>query len=231
VESVRSSTATANDIRKILDEIRFGSFALIENYSTVGSDLTLYALLNYTYERSLPVIVEDIFDAFAGYVRHFEAMGLAPPMDHVGVLKVGGIDDIGHVVYKLQFEADPTLYLQKKEKAIAEAMGDDRYAYIVTGFERLFGFQRDVKEVYVIVNHLRKNLGNERRLTISITEGNVIEGFPTNPLPLIEDVATSVIELHDHEDLVRLDLKKSVFNILGGTKKLFVRPADVVGWW
>ena len=77
---------------------------------------------------------------------------------------------------------------------------------------------------------MREELGNEKRLVISIVEGHVIEGFPMNPLPLLEGVATSVIELHDREDLVCLDLKKSVFNILGGTNKLFVRPADVVGW-
>lgn len=230
MKDAKLAVATAKDIERILDEVRFGGFTLVKNYSMIGAELTLYALLNYTYGHSLPVIVEDIFDAFVGYVRHFEVMGLAPPMDHVGVLKVGGIDEVGNVFGKLQFEADPLLYIKKKERAVKEAIGDDPHVYIITGFERLLGFQRDIKSVYAIASHMREELGNEKRLVISIVEGHVIEGFPMNPLPLLEGVATSVIELHDHGDVVCLDLKKSVFNILGGTNKIFVRPADVVGW-
>ncbi|NJE54734.1 hypothetical protein E3E28_05850 [Thermococcus sp. 21S9] len=223
--------ASRDDVISMFNSLRFGGLTLLENYSTMGVELTMYAILNYAYERGLPVLVEDIFDAFAGYVRHFEVMGLTPPMEHVGVLKIGGVDEVGHVVDKIQFEADPTLYLQKKERAIERAMGDDRYVYIVTGFERLLGFQRDVKGVYVIVNHLRENLGNDRRMSFNIIEGNVIRGFPTNPLPLLEGVATSVIELHDHGDMLRLRFRKSVFTFLEGRDEVFLQPADVVGWW
>ena len=125
MKDAKLAVATAKDIERILDEVRFGGFTLVKNYSMVGAELMLYALLNYTYGHSLPVIVEDIFDAFAGYVRHFDVMGLAPPMDHVGVLKVGGIDEVGNVFGKLQFEADPLLYIKKKERAVKEAIGDD----------------------------------------------------------------------------------------------------------
>ena len=223
--------ASREDVVNLFGSVRFGGLTLIENYSAVGSELTLYALLNYAYEKGLPVLVEDIFDAFAGYIRHFDVMGITPPLEHVGVLKIGGVDELGHVVDKIQFEADPALYLQKKERAIERAMGDDRYVYIVTGFERLLGFQRDVKGVYVIVNHLRESLGNEKRMAFNLIEGNVINGFPTNPLPLLESVATSVVELHDHGDMLRLRFRKSMFTLLEGRDEVFLQPPDVVGWW
>ena len=223
--------ASKKAVVSMFNFVRFGGLILIENYSNIGAELALYALLNYAYERGLPVLVEDIFDAFAGYVRHFDVMGLTPPMEHVGVLKIGGVDEVGHVVDKIQFEVDPALYLQKKERAIAEAMGDDRYVYIVTGFERLLGFQRDVKGVYVIVNHLRENLGNDRRMSFNLIEGNVIKGFSTKPLPLLEGVATSVVELHDHGDMLLLRFRKSVLTLMKGKDEVLVQPLDVVGWW
>ena len=222
--------ASRKDVVNLFSSVRPGDLMLIENYSTVGSELTLYALLNYAYEMGLPVLVEDIFDAFAGYLRHFDIMGIAPPLEHVGVLKVGGVDELGHVVEKVQFEADPALYLRKKETAIEKAMGDDRYVYIVAGFERLLGFQRDIKGVYVIVNHLRENLGNDRRVTFNLIEGNVIKGFSTNPLPLLEGVATSVVELHDHGDMLRLRFRKSILTLLEGRNEVFLHPFEVVGW-
>ena len=223
--------ASRDDVISMFNSVRFGGLSLMENYSAVGAELMLYSILNYAYERGLPVLVEDIFDAFAGYIRHFEVMGLTPPMEHVGVLKVGGVDEVGHVVDRVKFEADPTLYLQKKERAISRAMGDDRYVYVVTGFERILGFQRDVKGIYVIVNHLRESLGNNKRMTFNIIEGHVISGFPTNPLPLLEGVATSVVEFHDHGDMLRLKFKKSIFTLLEGRDEVFLQPADVVGWW
>ncbi|WP_297073308.1 DUF257 family protein [Thermococcus sp.] len=223
--------ASREDVVNLFGSVRMGDFMLIENYSIVGSELTLYALLNYAYERGLPVLVEDIFDAFAGYLRHFDVMGITPPLEHVGVLKIGGIDELGHVVDKIQFEADPTLYLQKKERAIERAMGDERYVYIVTGFERLLGFQRDVKGIYVIVNHMRETLGNGRRMTFNLIESNVINGFSMNPLPLLESVATSVVELHDHGDMLRLRFRKSILNLLEGRNEVFLHPFDVVEWW
>lgn len=223
--------ASRDDILSMFATLDFGGVMLIENYSIVGSELFLHALLNYTYEHGLPVLVEDIFDAFAGYVRHFDVMNLSPPLEHVGVLKIGGVDDIGNVVDKIQFEADPALYLQKKERAIKTAMGDDRYVYIVTGFERLLGFQHDAKDVYAIASHLREILGDETRMTFYLIEGNVIRGFPINTLPLLEGVATSVMELHDHGDSVLLRFRKSILTLLEGRDEVFIRPTDVVGWW
>ncbi|WP_297550512.1 DUF257 family protein [Thermococcus sp.] len=223
--------ASKNDVLSMFNSVQFGGLTLVENYSSIGAQLTLYTLLNHSYNLGLPVLVEDIFDTFAGYVKHFDIMGLMPPMEHVGVLKIGGIDEVGNVVDKIQFEADPALYLQKKEKAIAKAMGDEKYVYIVTGFERLLGFQRDIKGVYVIVNHLKETLGNEKRMTLNIIEGNVIKGFPTNPLPLLEGVATSVIELHDHGDMFLLKFRKSIFTLLEGRDEVFLQPSDIMEWW
>jgi len=223
--------ASKDSVVSMFNSLHLGDLMLVENYSLMGSELALYTILNYTYERGLPVLVEDIFDAFAGHVRHFDVMNLKPPMDHVGVIKIGGVDDIGNVVEKIKFEADPVLYLRKKESAIERAMGDDTYVYIVAGFERLLGFQRDVKGIYVIVNHMRETLGNDRRISFTIIEGNVIKGFPTNPLPFLEGVATSVVELHDHGDMILLRFRKSVLTFLEGRDEVFVQPTDVVGWW
>jgi len=223
--------AHREDVVGMLGEVRFGGLTLIENYSSVGAELALYAILNYSHERGLPVLVEDIFDAFVGYLKHLRIMNVNVPLDHVGVIKVGGVDELGNVVERIQFEADPAIYLQKKEKAIAKAMGDDRYVYIVTGFERLLGFQRDIKGLYVIVNHLRETLGNSIRITFNIIDAEVVKGFPTNPLPLLESVATSVIELHDHGDMLRLRFRKSIFTLTEGRSEVFLPPSDVVTWW
>jgi len=231
VEAEETPLAAKEDVLSILDSTGFGGIFLIENYSSVGAELMLYSIVNYAHERGLPVLVEDIFDAFAGYVRHFEVMNLKPPMEHVKVIKIGGVDEVGNVVSRVNFEADPTLYLQKKEMAIERAMDGERYVYVVTGFERILGFQRDVKGIYVIASHLRESLGNECRTTFTIIEGNVIESFQTSPLPLIEGVATSVLEIHDAEGLLRLKFKKSILTLLKGRDEVFLRPADVVGWW
>ncbi|GAB6136194.1 DUF257 family protein [Thermococcus prieurii] len=230
MEGPNLGKVTLESLIATMDKVRFGDITLIENYSSIGAELSLYFVVKYALGKGLPVLVEDVFDAFPGYMKHLEFMGIDFPIDGVGVVKIGGAEEYGHVVEKVQFEADPALYLGKKERAISRAMGDDRYVHVVVGFERLFGFLKDVKDVHVVANHLRELLGNESRMVFHIIDGNVIESFPTNPLPLLETVATSVVAIHDHGDMLRLRFRKSVFTFLEGRNEVLLQPADIATW-
>ena len=229
MEGHNISRITIEGIINILDHVKFGDITLIENYSSIGAELALHLFITYSLRRGLPVLIEDIFDAFPGYVKHLQLMGANTPLDMVGVIKIGGAEECGHVVEKVQFEADPALYLRKKERAVTKAMGDERYAHIVVGLERLFGFIRDVKDAHIIAHHLRELLGNESRMIFYIIDGNVIESFPVKPLPLLETVSTSVVSIHNHGDMLRLRFRKSVFTLIEGRNEVFLRPADIVG--
>ncbi|MBP1911810.1 DUF257 family protein [Thermococcus stetteri] len=192
------------------DALRPGNIVLIENNLSIGAELTFYALMEMAKTRGMSLIVEDIFDVLPVYKKHLELMGFYVPQDEPNVIKVGGIENVGNVVEKLSFEADPNLYIAKKEQVISEITEEKQHVLLTLGLERLLVFQHDLRDLYPIVRYFRNNLNSPKRMTIAIIETPVLKNKKPNPLPLLESVASSVVEFYTDGDAIVVHPKKAI---------------------
>ncbi|BAD85798.1 hypothetical protein, conserved, DUF257 family [Thermococcus kodakarensis KOD1] len=206
-----------------------GSLVLIENISSPGAKLSFYALLKVSKEKGIPLIVEDIFDTLPIYVKHIELMGFHVPSESINVIKVAGIDSVGNVVEKLSFEADPNFYIPKKERAVSKIVGDNTpHILLILGLERLLMFQRNLRDLYPIVRYFRENLNSPNRATISIIETPVLNSIKPNPLPMLESVASSVIELYMENEALIVRPKKALSLFTVNAERFKVSLGDIV---
>lgn len=226
-------TSTYEDSRKIPffqgENLKPGSLVLIENISSPGAELSFYTLLKVSQEKRIPLIVEDIFDTLPIYVKHIELMGFYVPLESINVIKVAGIDSVGNVVEKLSFEADPNFYIPKKERAVSKIVGENTpHILLILGLERLLMFQRNLRDLYPIVRYFRENLNSPNRATVSIIETPVLNSIKPNPLPMLESVASSVIELYMENGALIVRPKKALSLFTVNAERFKVSLSDIV---
>ncbi|WP_054841322.1 DUF257 family protein [Thermococcus peptonophilus] len=162
-----------------------GSLVLIENSTSLSAELSFYALLKISQKNGIPLIVEDIFDTLPIYIKHLELMGFYVPLESINVIKVAGIDGVGNVVEKLSFEADPNLYIPKKEIVISKIVGENAHILLILGMERLLMFQRNLRDLYPIVRYFKENLdsppiGHSKHYRNAHPEEHESKSPPTN---------------------------------------------------
>ncbi len=222
---------TKKDLDNMLEQIWPGGTTIIENASSFGGEFTLHAFIHYSKRRRIPLIVEDIFDTLPVYTTHLELMGVRLSKADMKVIKVGGTQEAGEVVGRIQFENDPYVYHKKLEEELKKVPIEGLYIHLVLGLERLLVLQDDPHRAYGLFNIIRQKLGDERRINVYMIETSVLKGLDFNPLPILEDIATSVAELRDDGELIKIRLKKSVFTLMTPKEYILVSPREILRWW
>lgn len=216
------------DVGNILDRIRPGGMTLIENESTIGVELALYTLIQYAKRKGLKVIVEDVLDVLSIYIKHLRMMGLDVDVDSIDVIKIGGSEECGNVVRKIDPSEDPAVYTKKVDSILNKEKG--KVLHISLGLERYLAFQRDFGSIYNLVSAIKANLGLDDRFNVYIVEVPILRGLELDPLPLLEDIATSVVYLKDVEGYIWVRFRKSVFTLVYGVNRTVLSPKDVIEW-
>ncbi|AJC72684.1 MAG: DUF257 family protein [Thermococcus sp.] len=228
----RPTLITKNDLSTVFSQMKHEGVKIIENSASVGAEFILHALIGYSKCKGIPLIIEDIFDTLPVYLSHLELMGVSFEDSDMKVIKVGGSQEAGQVLAKIRFENDPTIYRRKVERELEKIIPEDNYIYLVLGLERLLSIQDDTHTIRVILSSIKQNLSNERGMNVYLIEKPLIANLPFNPLPLLEDFATSVLELTDEEgELIRIRLKKSRLTLLMHTGYLLISPREALRWW
>ncbi|WP_256957813.1 DUF257 domain-containing protein [Thermococcus litoralis] len=68
-----------------------------------------------------------------------------------------------------------------------------KYINIVLGLERLFAFFQEPVEFYTVINSIQGFLGNKSRKAFYIIDKNVASNLKFNPIPELEEMATTVV--------------------------------------
>ncbi|WP_297420572.1 DUF257 family protein [Thermococcus sp.] len=221
---------TAEDLEKLIENIKTGGLTIVENSSVFGTEFTLYFFKAFSEKNGIPLVIEDIFDTLPVYATHLKLMGFSPGMKDVNVIKVGGSQEVGNVVGRIEFEEDPNVYQRKLEREL-EKLSYERYIHLVLGLERLLVFQKGIYNTYTLLNLIRRKLGSRRSKNVYIIERPVVEKLKFNPLPFLEDIATSVVQLSDEEELVKIRFRKSPFTLLAHKGHILISPREIVRWW
>jgi len=220
-------TVDSSSLKELLKSLRTGGVSLVENDSFVGMEIALYTILTYANVQGLKVTVEDMFDTFPVYVKHLEIMGLDVNLDDVNVIKVGGTRNLGNTILRINPNEDPGVYVRKLERALRDR---GRHLYLNVGLERYLAFQGSSNSIYSLIQAITSNLGANERFNIYAVDIPILRDLETNPLPLLEEMATSVLLLEGRGDYMRLKLKKSHLTLTYGVDEAIVSPAEVVSW-
>ncbi|ASJ06543.1 DUF257 family protein [Thermococcus pacificus] len=214
-----------SELFNLLDGAKFGSTVIVENRAPLGAEALLAILLRYTREREIPVFVDDILDAFPLYVKHLNLMGINPDLSSVRVLKMGGNETVGNVVNRGRFDMDPTVYISHYEKLFSSAAPKGEFIDIVLGIDRLFVFQDNLSGTWAILRAMKPIVTNRKRTAFYILESAIMENLRMKPLPVLEDLATSVFELKQEGRMLTVDIRKdpSMFRTKIDTIKLDLR--------
>jgi len=223
---------TKDDIKVMFDQIRQTGIKLIENSASLGGEFILHAFIEYSKYRDIPLIIEDIFDTLPLYLAHLKLMGIGIEDEDIRVIKVGGTQEAGQVLAKVRFENSPHIYRRKIDEELERILPEGDYIHLVLGLERLLTIQNDTRTIHAILSSIRQKLDDERGVSVYLLEKPLIEDLPFNPLPFLENVATSVMELMDEEKgVIKIKLKKSHLALMMNTMFLLVSPREVLRWW
>lgn len=223
---------TKKDLNAIFDQTRDGGVTIIENSAPLGVEFVLHALIEYSKLKGIPLIVEDIFDTLPVYLTHLELMGVSFEYTDINVIKVGGSQEACNVLAKARFENDPHMYMSKLGQELEKIIPEGDYIHLVLGAERFLCLQNDAHTIRAILSSIKQKLSEERGMSIYSIEKPLIPNLPFNPLPLLEDAATSVVELtEDVGGIIRIRLKKSALTLLMRTEYMLVSPREVLRWW
>ncbi len=222
---------TKKDLDAMVEQIWPGGTTIIENRGALGAEFVLHAFIQYSKRKRIPLIVEDIFDTLPIYVGHLKLMGASVEEKDITVIKVGGAQEAGNVIARIRFENDPHVYQRKIDQELQKVVGDGVYIHLVLGLERLLFLQGDVRSAYTLLGLIKQKLGDKRRINVYLVEAPIMETLDFNPLPMLEDIATSAIELTSEGELIRMKFRKSVFTLLMHKEYVLISPRETLRWW
>ncbi|ASJ02203.1 hypothetical protein A3L09_02435 [Thermococcus profundus] len=216
-----------DSIESLLKKLKPGGMTLIENESSMGAEMTLYVLSKYAKKMGMSIIIEDVLDIFPLYVKHMEMMGLGIDLNSVEVIKIGGSEDYGKVAGRINVSDDPEVYTRKRRDYLREKK---KHLLINPGLERYLAFHNDFSSVYALINSIKSSMDTNVRFNVYIVDVPILENLELNPLPILEDIATSVVHLQDTGEYLDIRFKKSIFTLMYDINRVLVSPKDIVSW-
>ncbi|EHR77928.1 hypothetical protein OCC_03077 [Thermococcus litoralis DSM 5473] len=177
----------------VVDRTPFGDLVLIEDETTYGLVMAMYAFVRYARERGIKIMIDDVLDTLFLIKKQLEFLGVQEDFSDVLVIKTGGKMDVGKVVGRIPLETEPVIYLSRYESTVKEVFSEGKYINIVLGLERLFAFFQEPVEFYTVINSIQGFLGNKSRKAFYIIDKNVASNLKFNPIPELEEMATTVV--------------------------------------
>ncbi|AEC51683.1 hypothetical protein PNA2_0768 [Pyrococcus sp. NA2] len=193
--------------RDLSDLFKVGETVLVEYTGTSRPELFLYHLVT---SSGLPVVIDDVLDTYYEFYTRLKVSGVdVTPLEDVRVIKMGGTRDVGKVLGRLNISK--YIISEKEYMAIIKQIGEYPFLNPVLGVHKLV-LLGNILENMNIVKMVSNYVGNKERVAFYFINKNVILKHSPPLLDLLEEVATSVIEVTDSGIIV----KKSIKNGAGG---------------
>ncbi|WP_297499176.1 DUF257 family protein [Thermococcus sp.] len=197
------------------DSLKPGETILIEHDSLTSPVLGLYYAVKWAKEKGYKVIVDDILDGLYLQVSHLKLAGYETSfVDELQIIKEGGTIRVGNVVAHLrlnQYAIRQTQYSRVYEPLISGG----GVVNIVLGLDKLFLIS-DLRENMNTINAILSYTGDERRLAIYFVNRDLMGISSPHFLPLLEEIATTVIRVTKERSRYVFSVVKSINNNLDG---------------
>jgi len=202
--------------KAIWDNLKPGETVLIEHSSRVEPTLLFHDLLKWANEKGYPVVIDDFLDTLYAYKIHMKLAGLDwKILDDVKVIKIGGSIHVGEVVKRMELK-EPTIRV-REYKSVSEFIMEEGKTVInpVLGFEKLFLLAESARDILNRTYEVLFFIGEERRIAFYFLNINVLERA-RSALPLLEGLASTIIEVDTKGGFYKFSVVKSVNNKLLG---------------
>ncbi|ASJ11802.1 DUF257 family protein [Thermococcus thioreducens] len=214
---------------KFIEAAPFGDVILMEDDSPYGTALATYVLVKYARERGLPVYIDDVLDSLALVRKHLRLLDIEEDFSDVRVIKTGGMETFGVVVDRIHLDVEPVFYITRHRKVANATLSSGKHIHIVLGMERLFAFLETRREFYMFIAYLKEFLGNPNRKSFYIVNSPVLSTLRFNPLPELEEIASTVVEIKIKNGTHVVIPKKALFpDIIG--KEFPGTPEEIARW-
>jgi len=201
-------------LHRIWDSLKWGETVLIEHDSVTTPALLFYFLINWARGKGHEILVDDVLDSFYLYKRHLKLAGLDTSiLDNVTVVKIGGRLNVGQVIGRIGIK-EPTVQ-DSEYKRIINSLSAETIINPVLGFEKLFFLCESKEEVLSMTNTILSFIGSARTAFYFINV-NLVRETTHGALPLLEEIATTVIRVHKRERKTFFNVVKSVNNEIDG---------------
>ncbi|AIF68658.1 hypothetical protein PAP_01080 [Palaeococcus pacificus DY20341] len=183
-----------NELELIFSNLKPGETVLIEYDSISSPELLLYIISRYCEKRGIQVIIDDIGDTLAEFITRLEIIGL--PTDKLlktDVIKIGGYRKLGNVVDRVEIDKY-TLDFKYYGKIYDKWRANENISFNpVLGIHKLF-LVAENNEAIRLVRNISTFVGNKTRIALYFINKQSMERRNPEIVPLLEEVATSVLE-------------------------------------
>ncbi len=183
------------ELFNFLDMVKNGETVLVEySSSNYALDFMVLLLKRYADERGYTFVVDDNLDTLYLIDKHLSFFGLKDVFSDAIVIKTGGVVNVGQVAERIKLEREPAIYLKRYESASKRVQEKHpKSINVVLGLEKLFAFVNDFLSFYEILASIQRFLGNPNRKAFYMFDTRVCEMLPLNPLPELENLASTIV--------------------------------------
>lgn len=204
------------EINALLERLKFGETVLLEHNSLTTPARGLYYLVKWAQEKNYQIIIDDVLDTLYLYSIQIKLSGLDPSiLDSVNVIKEGGRIEVGNVVKRLPIKEAG---IQEKEyaKVFDPLLEQGRIINPVVGTEKLLLLSPSKREILTILNTILSYTGNEKRIAFYFINTDLLEKSNPCVIPMLEEIATTVIKVSKQGRETLFSVVKSVNNEIDG---------------
>lgn len=210
------SVPEIDDINSILRSFRPGETVLVEHTPASSPELLLYLVVSRALEDKVPVLIDDIADTFSQYVKRLEVKGLnVESLLKVPVIKMGGRIETGNVIGGFDIEKyvrDFNPYWD----IFDSHMPEETACNPVLGVYKVISALEE-REVRRLIRSIGGETGNKRRFALYFVNEPLLRETVPEALPLLEEMATTIVKWESEGGLYRLRVEKSANPEIEGT--------------
>ncbi|RLF83619.1 hypothetical protein DRN48_07590 [Thermococci archaeon] len=181
---------------QLFEGVREGETVLIEYSPIINSAVILHELILWAKENEYQVVIDDTLDTLAIYKNKMDLKGLnSEVLNDIKVVKIGGTLDVGDVIGHLALKEPHIRVKEYLEVALPHLDSEKRIINPVLGFEKLLILSESSREVFTNLSMILSFVSTFRRTAFYFVNVDALEQAIPWALPLLEEIATTVVEL------------------------------------
>ncbi|MBO8175694.1 MAG: DUF257 family protein [Thermococcus sp.] len=215
------------ELGRLWESIVPGESVLAEYDSLVLPYKGFHYLISWAKENNYHIVIIDVLDTLYLYKTQIALAGLDTTIiDNADVIKIGGRLNVGYILARLPANDVPKL-LKDFERVYNPYLAEIKYEksiVIVLGLSKLLLLAESKFEGLMVIDLLIRYTGTQKRAAFYFVNVDVLENSSRYLIPLLEELATTVIEVvrarkgDDIEPYVYVRVVKAVNAELEGIK-------------
>jgi len=200
-------------ISDVWDSFKIGELVFIERRDNKDHYFGLWHLISWGISKGYTVLIVDVLDALHMEISKSKLAGMkTPSVNEIYVIKLGGTSEDGKLVRRIADVTEPVITAKKFKDAYEDFLNEKAPVLTVTiGLERLLSIvEPQPKNVVALIDLMARYVGDERRLAVQLIKTNILGDQRNSVLQLLEDTATTVIEMEKKGKTTEIRITKSI---------------------